>query len=205
MKKILAFILFAIFLFTNSNTTVLAEQKKPLILSGGVQMNVPKTPDEVTAYLIKMKAIMQEYDQLGSQLMLVVMSGSPSPQAANNARNEWIRLANKIDAIAPPTEVTASHKQLAASLRRSSSFLVSIANVGPDQKQQVLTSMVPVVSDLMTSATSYNQGITSVINRMGLDPSLNPLGANGSMNSSLPNMGGMGGLGGLQNLQNLGF
>lgn len=196
MKKIALFLLINLLLFINTSSPVVAQQKKQIILSGAVEVNVPRTPDEVTAYLVKMKAIMQEYDQLGNQLMLVVMTGAPSPQAANNARNEWVRLANKIDAIAPPTEINASHKQLAASLRKSSNFLVSIANVGPDQKQQALTAMIPVVSDLMTAATSYQQGVNSVITRMGLDPSLNPLGSqSASSGSNLNNLLKMPGIG----------
>lgn len=188
MKKLLVIPILVMLLTVAINTTLAEDKREKVVLYGGVVANVPKTPEEVTQYLIKMKAIMREYEQLANSLMTALMSGGQSAQLADSARTEWIRLANKIDSIAPPSEVSASHKQLAASLRRSSQFLTSIAGVSADQKQQVLTAMVPVISDLAASATSYQQRVSVVIKQMGLDPALNPLGTDTGFNSAMPNL-----------------
>lgn len=189
MKKIcvisiIFLLLITILLPASAKDTNKDKGNNKVILYGGVQTTVPKTPDEVTAYLIKMKAIMKEYETLSNQLLTVLMSGNVTPNSADSAINEWTRLANKIDSLMPPTELTASHKQLASALRRSSAFLSSSTTLSTEQKQQLLTSMVPVVSDLANSAMAYQKGVSIVINKMGLDPSLNPLGTGDSLNAS---------------------
>ena len=189
-----------------------------IILQGGVEKNVPRTPSEITAYLVEMKKIMKEYEVLSNQLVMILMSGSNTPQAASKARNEWIRLANKIDKIVPPAELNDSHSRLASSLRNSSKFVSLVGDAKAEQKNQVLMGLMPVVSDLSQSALYYNQGVNTVISQHGLDPSLSPLGPQGEISGAgimngLDSMGALGAIMGggsgsvdmsqLQNLQQL--
>lgn len=201
MKKILI-ICSLIAFFAGLTTSAMAQvtENKKIVLQGSVSTNVPRTPAEVQAYLIKMNAIMKEYETLSTQLMIILMTGSQSPGMADAAKNEWIRLANKIDAIVPPAEIKDSHKRLADSLRRSNQFLTSMSGYSAEQKQQILVNLMPVVSDLSQSVQVYHNGVASVITSYGLDPSLNPIGATGSINAS---SGGLGIMGSGINLNNL--
>ena len=180
---------------TINPTKAQQEENRSFKLYGGVEQNVPRTPEEVTAYLIKMKAIMKEYDTLSTQLMMALVSGNKSSQLAESARNEWIRLAIKIDNTIPPAELNQSHKQLADSLRRTNSFLTTLHGYNASQKQDILLALTPVVSDLAGAALSYSTGVSTVISYYKLDPSLNPLGIDGSINPG--NLGGLGNFGNL--------
>lgn len=180
MKKSIVYIILIMIMLTSS-LCVCAQQR--IILQGGIQQNVPVTPSEVGAYLIQMKAIMKEYEALSNQLIGVLNIGVANKGASNYGIDEWIRLANKIDSLPPPKELTTSHKQLASSLRRSSQFLYSLKSGGNNQ-QQVLMGLMPVVSDLSQAGMQYQQGVDIVINRMRLNPSLNPLGQSSGLTSS---------------------
>jgi hypothetical protein len=203
-QHILFFVIFiAIFGFTLSVGAQTSSNQR-IILQGGIEKNVPKTPAEITDYLKKMNLIMKEYDQLSQQLMLVLMTGNQSAQTATNARNQWIILAKKIETTIPPAELKSPHLQLASSLRRTSQFLQSIQGANASQKQQILSSLTPVVLDLSKATSSYSNGVNLVINQYGLDPSLNPLGTNGSINAGGLGLGSGINLNGI-NLQDLGF
>lgn len=202
MKKlVLAALIFA--LVGMSTVQVQAQQK--IILQGGVSQSVPKTPSQVQNYLVKMKGIMGEYDALSQKLMPIMMMGNTNKSVANSARNEWVRLARKIQATTPPQELKYAHINLAKSLNRSSKFLIGMAGANASQKQQVLNAMVPIVQDLQQSTSTYSANCSTVIASYGLDPSLNPLGANGAINgNAMAGMGGMGALGGMGGMGGMG-
>ncbi|MEW5819176.1 MAG: hypothetical protein AB1782_03210 [Cyanobacteriota bacterium] len=200
MKKfMIIMVVMSIFMTIITCDITLAQQKR-VVLQGGVSTSVPRTPSEVKEYLVKMNAIMKEYDALSQQLLLVLMTGTRSPAVADTARSEWIRLANKIDKIVPPTELKISHAALAEALRNSNSFLTSWGNVDASQKNQILTAMVPVVTQLGSATNLYSQSCAQVINSYGLDPSLNPLSPQGAIGGGTGGLGGLGGLGALGGL-----
>lgn len=202
MKKLVLLTLLCA-LITFAGGPVPAQQSSQrVVLQGGVTENVPRTPSEVQTYLINMKQIMGEYEALSQKLMPMMMLGNTNPSVAGTARNEWVRLARKIQTLTPPAELKNAHIALAASLNRSSKFLIGMAGARPDQKQQILNALIPVVSDLQQSTNTYSTSCSVVIASYGLDPSLNPLGANGAMNSG--GMGGLAGLGGMGGMGNLG-
>lgn len=145
------------------------------VITGGVSVDVPNTPAEVTIYLRKMELVMQKFDQLGASLVNVMSTGKASPAAASLARKEYIKLASIIDRIVPPEDLTTSHKMLANSLRTTSEFLYTMNNAQPGQQQQILFSLMPVINELRTSTTMYKNDVDGVIAYYHLSPTLNPI------------------------------
>src|SRR6187402_3356679 len=70
-----------------------------------------KTPQEMTAYLIKMKAIIKRYDETVMGMVLGANGVNNSPEAMTAAGKKTQQLANDIRAIKPPEQMAESHGQ----------------------------------------------------------------------------------------------
>lgn len=144
---------------------------KTLMLQGGVQETVPKTPEEVANYFIKMKRIINQYDQVAVAALLNSSGGlNTDPDSINSARVETLTLVNRIRSIVPPAELKQTHETLATSMAHVGDFMANGTQAG----LMALPRALGLISELKTSMDTYHTGVMECINNYHLELSYDP-------------------------------
>lgn len=141
-------------------------------LKGGIEVNVPKTPDEVASYLRKMRRIIQSYTTT-AVATLMPNGGSPRLDMATmeSGRSQTIDMIAQIRAIVPPADLKDKHNQLAATLAEVNDLMVNPPVGGG---MEALGTVGPLISKVFNTFESYHTGVTACIAYYGLSPSLDP-------------------------------
>lgn len=140
-------------------------------LTGGISMDVPRTPDAVARYLARMRHIIQTYPHLA----LVAFSSGNSQSSTTEVKTNMIQMIREIRAIVPPAEMKREHNDLAASFY----YFEQLAENPGDLRgsgMEGFSRIYPMLGRLSASLSSYHNGVRRVISAYKLDPNLDPFG-----------------------------
>ncbi len=143
-----------------------------LPLQGGVSVNVPRTPEAVAQYLLKMRGIIQQYESVaistllgtGGQLQI-------NEQSTAQVRSNTIDLINRIQSIIPPAELKNEHLALAATMAN----IGNVLNAGPGSIEPA--SAFALLGNLHQTLEHYHTGVLTCIAYYGLSLQYDPFGA----------------------------
>lgn len=147
-----------------------AGSKSPLLLTGGVEENVPRTPDDVAKYLRRMKEIINQYDRVVASTLLGSTGLNTDQASIDVARQETQQLISRIRATIPPADLKETHGRLADTMSAVGSFLSMGGGGGFD----VLTKCMALTGEVHTTMDDYHRGVTACISHYGLAASLDP-------------------------------
>jgi hypothetical protein len=148
--------------------------KLKMPLQGGVVENVPYTPEGVTKYLIKMRAILQRYRTLAIQQILGEGGLLGAAQNVESLRQETLAMINRIRTTIPPNDLKREHNELASTLGIVSEYVhnPSLAGHGFD----AINNVAPVLEQLNTTLSRYHAGVKECIAYYDLSSDLDPFG-----------------------------
>ncbi|MBX9879902.1 MAG: hypothetical protein K2Y22_15700 [Candidatus Obscuribacterales bacterium] len=139
-------------------------------LTGGISMDVPRTPDAVARYLARMRHIIQTYPRLA-----MVAFSSNAQGSTTEVKTNMIQMIREIRAIVPPAEMKREHNDLAASFY----YFEQLAENPGDLRGSGMEGfgrIYPMLGRLSASLSQYHNGVRRVITAYKLDPNLDPFG-----------------------------
>jgi hypothetical protein len=144
-------------------------------LTGGVSVDVPRTPEAVAKYLARMRQIIQSYNRIAVAALFRGNSKDPSLDTLSEVSGHTVYMIRQIRAIVPPAELKNEHNQLASTLY----YFGQLA----ENPQSVLgsglegfTQLYPMLGRLSSTLTTYHNGVVKVIAHYKLNPNLDPFG-----------------------------
>ena len=140
------------------------------VLQGGVEEKAPETPDEITAYLKKMKAIISEFDNS----ILGMMSGgmlNQDPSTMENAKASLLSFITRVRTTTPPAQLKAAHGALADSMGTLNGIIDQVQT----NPMGALGSIMGFQSQWFASMERYHTGVKNCIAYYHLSPSLDPV------------------------------
>lgn len=137
-------------------------------LTGGVSMDVPRTPDAVAKYLARMRHIIQTYPRLA---LVAFQSQGGTTEVTTN----MVQMIREIRAIVPPAEMKREHNDLAANFYYFEQLAENPGNLA-GSGMEGFGRIYPMLGRLSTSLNSYHNGVRRVIAAYKLDPRLDPFG-----------------------------
>lgn len=157
-------------LFTTSTPTYGTSTSKGFVLQGGVQENVPKTPQEVENYFARMKRIITEYNQVAASILLGSGGLNTDPASIEAARVQTLALVARIRNIVPPEELKTTHATLATAMGDVGDFLATGSQAG----LMALPRAMGLIGSLQSSMDRYHSGVMQCINNYQLELSCDP-------------------------------
>ncbi len=137
-----------------------------------INFNAPRTPDEVTKYLIKMRKIIDQYDKVVVGILMGSSGLNTDQNSIGQAKDQTMVLSGQINAIVPPAQVKTAHGQLANTLNAVAAFLTT----GADGTPASLLAAMSLSSQVHSTLESYHNGVLQVIASYNLSSSLDPFG-----------------------------
>ncbi len=147
-------------------------------LKGEVTENVPKTPEAVGRYLLKMRSVLDEYQELVANTL--IGGGSIiNSETVGSARDQFVDMIKTIRSITPPEQLHNRHYQLASTLANVEEI---IANPGAKYGNAfvALQQLGPLVNQMQETLNSYHTGVKNCLAYYHLGPEYDPLGGNHS-------------------------
>lgn len=157
-------------LFTPSTPTYGASTTKGFVLQGGVQENVPKTPQEVENYFARMKRIITDYNQVAASILLGSGGLNTDPASIEAARVQTLTLVARIRNIVPPAELRETHATLATAMGDVGDFLATGSQAG----LMALPRAMGLIGSLQGSMDRYHSGVMQCIDNYHLELSCDP-------------------------------
>lgn len=157
-------------LFAPSTPTYGASTSKGFVLQGGVQENVPKTPQEVENYFARMKRIITDYNQVAVSILLGSGGLNTDPASIEAARVQTLTLVARIRNIVPPEELKMTHATLATAMGDVGDFLATGSQAG----LMALPRAMGLIGSLQSSMDRYHSGVMQCINNYHLELSCDP-------------------------------
>jgi len=142
-------------------------------LEGSVVMNVPKTPEDVAAYLMHMRSIIHDYERVAVDTLIGGGGISISPASIEASRGQSLELIRRIRLTTPPAELTVAHNQLADTMAAVGDFLERPGGAAGGGLS-ALTQLQPLLGRLHGSLDRYHSGVSNCIAYYGLSPDLDP-------------------------------
>ncbi len=142
-------------------------------LEGGVVMNVPKTPEDVAAYLQHMRTIIHDYEKVAVDTLLGGGTLNINPATIETSRGHSLEVIQRIRVTTPPAELTVAHNQLAETMVAVGEFLERPGGAAGGGLT-ALTQLQPLLSRLHGSLNRYHSGVRNCIAFYGLSPDLDP-------------------------------
>ncbi|MBY0357634.1 MAG: hypothetical protein K2W82_06500 [Candidatus Obscuribacterales bacterium] len=143
---------------------------RPLVLMGGVEENVPKTPEDVSKYLRRMKEIINQYDRLVASTLLNGSTLNVNPESIEIARQQTQQLISQIRSTIPPVDLKESHGKLADTMGNVSRLL----DGGSGGGLGTLAQSMAVAQEVPSTMNTYHQAVMQCIAFYGLSPTLDP-------------------------------
>lgn len=147
-----------------------ASTQQGFVLQGGVQENVPKTPQEVENYFVRMKRIITDYNQVAVSILLGSGGLNTDPASIEAARVQTLALVARIRDIVPPEELKMTHATLATAMGDVGDFLATGSQAG----LMALPRAMGLIGSLQSSMDRYHSGVMQCINNYHLELSCDP-------------------------------
>ncbi|MBX9771970.1 MAG: hypothetical protein K2X29_11390 [Candidatus Obscuribacterales bacterium] len=144
-------------------------------LTGGISVDVPRTPETVAKYLARMKKIIQDYNRVALAALSRGNSKDPSLDSLGEVTGHTVYMIRHIRAIVPPAEMKAEHNDLANTLYYFGQ-LAENPNSVLGSGLEGFTKLYPMLGRLSATLTNYHRGVNRVIASYKLSPSLDPFG-----------------------------
>lgn len=145
-------------------------------LKGEVSENVPKTPEEVGKYLLKMRAVLDEYQELVANT-LIGSGASINTESVGSARDQFVDMIKTIRSITPPEQLHNRHFQLAFTLAKVET-VISNPSAAYGNAFVALQQLGPLVNQMQETLNSYHTGVKNCMAYYHLGPEYDPLGGN---------------------------
>src|SRR5271154_5848031 len=135
--------------------------------------SAPATPDDIAAYLRKMRGVLQNYQ---STAMSDIFHGGSKVNMQNvdpsQVRGDTEGMIDNIRSIVPPKVLASQHYKLADALSAIRNLLA------PDRANPLaeISKITPAMTYLNRTMQNYHAGVKDVIAQYGLSESLDPLG-----------------------------
>lgn len=169
-----------------SPTTASISSGRTIMLQGGVQETVPKTPDEVANYFKRMKKIINEYDQVAVSALLNSSGGlNTDPDSIEAARAQTLTLVSRINTTVPPAELKTTHETLAVAMAHVGDFMANGTQAG----LLALPRAFSLISELKGAMDSYHNGVLTCINNYHLELSNDPFSSEDAQTAERLNAG----------------
>lgn len=143
--------------------------KGSFVLTGGVEENVPRTPDDVAKYLRRMKVIINQYDRVATSTLMGASGANTDPASMSAAREQTLQFISQIRSTIPPADLKEAHGRLASTMADVSSLL--------DGSSSGLVGMgkgLALVSEVHNTMDGYHDGVRRCISSYGLPANLDP-------------------------------
>lgn len=142
-------------------------------LQGGVSMDAPHTPEQVTKYLLTMRGIIHDYEQIAVSSLLGADGGVRMDAGSISAvQNHTLSMIQQIRATVPPYELKNKHNELASTLAYVSPYIENPFQAGSGI--EALSQLAPVLSRLHDTLERYHSGVRNCMAYYNLDPKLDP-------------------------------
>lgn len=151
-------------------------------LKGEVSENVPKTPEEVGKYLLKMRAVLDEYQELVAST-LIGSGASINTESVGSARDQFIDMIKTIRSISPPAQLHNRHYQLASTLANVETVIAN-PSAAYGNAFVALQQLGPLVNQMQETLNRYHTGVKNCMAYYHLGPEYDPLGGNHSATQS---------------------
>lgn len=144
-------------------------------LTGGVSVDVPRTPEAVARYLAHMRQIMQNYNRVAVAALFRGNAKDPSLDTIGEVSSHTSYMIRQIRAIVPPAELKAEHNELASTLYYFGQLTENPSSV-LGSGLEGFTKLYPMMGRLSTTLNYYHKGVVRVIAQYRLNPNLDPFG-----------------------------
>jgi hypothetical protein len=144
-------------------------------LTGGVSVDVPRTPEAVARYLAKMRQIIQDYNRVATAALFRGNAKDPSLDSLSEVTGHTVYMIRQIRSIVPPAEMKNEHIELANTLYYFGQLAENPQGM-LGSGLEGFTKLYPMMGRLSATLTNYHKGVNRVISFYKLNPNLDPFG-----------------------------
>lgn len=130
---------------------------------------VPKTPEEISDYLLKMRRIIDRYDSTVAGTLLGSGGINSDASSINSGVSETQRLVMDINMTIPPAELKMTHGRLASTLNEVNTFL-SRGAADPAS----LMAATSLCGKVHSTLEGYHSGVLQVMAKNNISAALDP-------------------------------
>jgi hypothetical protein len=134
-----------------------------------VQSAVPKTPEEISDYLRKMRKIIDRYDSTVANTLLGSGGIRSDASSISSGVSETQRLVSDINLTIPPAELKLTHARLASTLNEVNNF-ISRGAADPAS----LMAATSLCGKVHSTLEGYHSGVLQVMAKNNISAALDP-------------------------------